>query len=103
MLTEEAVRSALKRVLDPELGLNIVDLGLIYGIEIRGENVKITMTLTTEGCPLHDSIAGGVKSAVKRVDGVEEVVVDLVWDPPWTPELMSEEARRDLGYWDDSP
>lgn len=98
MITEDKVRGALKKVLDPELGVNVVDLGLIYGIDIDGNNVKVTMTLTTEGCPLHDSIARGVQGALSKLEGIGEVEVDLVWDPPWTPDLMSDEARKDLGW-----
>ncbi|MBX5491398.1 MAG: metal-sulfur cluster assembly factor [Chloroflexi bacterium] len=99
LVTEERVRQALHQVLDPELGVNVVDLGLIYGIDIEGAAVTVTMTLTTPGCPLHDSLAGAVEEAVRLfVPGVEAVRVDLVWEPPWTPERISPAGRAELGW-----
>ncbi len=98
MVTKEAVEKALRDVYDPELGINIVDLGLIYGIDIEGEAVKVTMTLTTQGCPLHDSMARGARQAVERLPEVREAEVEVVWDPPWTPERLSPGARRQLGW-----
>ena len=87
MVTEEEVRDVLKTVIDPELGINIVDLGLVYGIELDEEqNVHVVMTLTTPGCPLHDSIQTGVYNAVSAIDGIGHVSVNLVWFPAWTPE-----------------
>ena len=96
-IREETILQALRHVLDPELGCNIVDLGLVYGAVIDNAKVTILMTLTTPGCPMHESIAWGVQSAVLNLDGVEEVEVQLVWDPPWTPSLMSEEGRAQTG------
>jgi metal-sulfur cluster biosynthetic enzyme len=96
-VTETEVREALRDVVDPELGLNIVDLGLVYGIQIDGADVRITMTMTSPACPLRDYIQDQVLAAVR--DGLPEVrnvVVDIVTDPPWTPELMSEAARQHL-------
>ncbi len=87
----ERVTHALRGVLDPELGLSIVDLGLIYGIAVTGGAVEVTMTLTARGCPLHDIMAEWVRAAVGGVPGVERVEVRLTFDPPWTPERM---ARR---------
>ena len=98
MVTKEAVEQALRDVYDPELGINIVDLGLIYGIEVAGDQVKVTMTLTTRGCPLHDSMARGAKAAVERIPGVSQAEVEVVWEPAWTPDRLSPAARRALGY-----
>ncbi len=101
LLNEERIVDALREVLDPELGVNIVDLGLIYGVEIIGNRVFIKMTLTTIGCPLHDSMTAAAERAVRMVvPGVEDVCVEMVFDPPWTPERMSLSARRDLGWGD---
>ena len=98
-VTEDAVQAALRRVLDPEIGLNIVDLGLVYDLQIGEDGeVRIEMTLTTPGCPLHDAIDGAVQRALGTVPGVNGVHVDLVWAPPWTPEMITEEGRRALGW-----
>jgi metal-sulfur cluster biosynthetic enzyme len=93
-----AIMAMLKEVYDPELGVNIVDLGLVYGVECTEGNAKITMTLTTPGCPMHDMLVGGVKRAVAGFPGVREVQVQVVWEPQWSPEQMSEEAKEWLGY-----
>jgi metal-sulfur cluster biosynthetic enzyme len=90
----------LREVIDPELGCNIVDLGLIYGLEIEGSKINVSLTLTTPGCPMHESIAWGVQSALLRLPGVEEVDVQLVWDPPWTPDRLTEAGRAQLGVYD---
>lgn len=96
--TEEQVLEALREVIDPEVGVNIVDLGLVYHTGIEGRNVRITMTMTTSTCPLHAYIANMAREAVAtKVPGAESVEVEMVWDPPWTPEMMSEEAHRQLG------
>jgi metal-sulfur cluster biosynthetic enzyme len=98
MELHDKVMNQLKKVLDPELGINVVDLGLIYQVEFSTPTqVVVTMTLTTPGCPLHDSITSGVKHSVESLDEVDEAVVNLVWQPAWTPEKMSEEAKRQLG------
>ena len=99
-LDEDDVREALRQVIDPELDCNIVDLGLIYGIRIEGTKVSIQMTLTTPACPMSESLAMGVQSALLKLDPVEEVVVDLVWDPPWTPARLTEQGRARLGVYD---
>ena len=99
MVTKENVIKALKKVYDPEIPVNIVDLGLIYGIEIKDNSVNIKMTMTAPGCPLGFLLVDMVKEAVKEeIPSVKEVNVKLVWDPPWTPERMSEEAKRLLGF-----
>ncbi|MBI5379840.1 MAG: metal-sulfur cluster assembly factor [Nitrospirae bacterium] len=97
MVTEEQVLDALRHVVDPELGLNVVDLGLIYGVQIEGSEVAVTMTLTTPGCPLHAAMPAGVEAAARSLPGVEAVRVEIVWDPPWSPERMSPDARERLG------
>lgn len=94
----DAVLAALGEVLDPELALDILSLGLVYAVQIAGEAVAVEMTLTTPGCPLHGSIAAAVEGRLARLEGVETVDVTVVWDPPWTPSSMSEAARRALGF-----
>lgn len=95
---DEIVTARLKEVIDPELGVNIVDLGLIYDLQIENEGVQVQMTLTTPGCPLHDTIVGGVKRAVEGLPLIKTVEVEVVWTPAWTPERMSEDAKEYLGY-----
>jgi FeS assembly SUF system protein len=95
---EEQVVSALRAVYDPEIPVNIYDLGLIYEIDIRdGRHVDIRMTLTAPACPVAGSMPGAVERAVTRVPGIETAHVELVWDPPWTQDRMSDEARLELG------
>ena len=89
MVTEEQVVDALATVLDPELGMSVVELGLIYGIAIGCGTVAVTMTLTAPGCPIHDSMSGWVREAVMKIPGVEDVTVTLTFDPPWTPERIN--------------
>jgi FeS assembly SUF system protein len=99
MATEEEVKEALKQVYDPELGVNVVDLGLVYGTEIDPEgNVHITMTLTSPGCPIGPMVGEMVQDALAPVEGVRNVDVDIVWTPPWRPDMMTEEAKLELGY-----
>ncbi len=96
-VTKERIEEILKTVIDPEIGINIVDLGLIYDIEIGEQTINITMTLTTQGCPMHSSIADWVKRAIERNIENYQVNVNIVWDPQWTPERMSLEAKIKLG------
>lgn len=96
-ISETNIRETLRQVVDPELDCNIVDLGLVYGIAIDAAKVTVTMTLTTPGCPMHESIAWGVKCAVLNLEGVEDVEVQIVWEPPWSPALMSEHGRKRTG------
>lgn len=96
-LTEDLIRETLRLVNDPEIDCNIVDLGMLYGIRIEGSKVFIRMTLTTRGCPMHESIVWGVENALMQVDGVESAQVEIVWDPPWHPSMMSAFARDRLG------
>jgi metal-sulfur cluster biosynthetic enzyme len=93
MIEEAQLWSALQQVIDPEIGCNIVDLGLVYGLAVDGAKVTVTMTLTTPGCPMSESIAQGVQWTVLGVSGVEEAEVELVWDPPWSPAMMTEIGR----------
>ena len=96
-LDEQTVRDALRQVIDPELGCNIVDLGLVYRIQINNGTIAVEMTLTTPGCPMHESIAAGVKAAVLQLPAVEEVNLAIVWDPPWSPDRMTDAGRAMLG------
>ncbi|HEV7216920.1 MAG TPA: metal-sulfur cluster assembly factor [Chloroflexota bacterium] len=98
MATEEEVRESLRQIVDPEIGINIVDLGLIYETNIDDQGlVAITMTLTSPGCPLSGYIGTAVESAVTDLEGVKDVDVDIVWSPPWNPSMMSEDAKLELG------
>lgn len=100
MTAEDMVREALREnVIDPEIGVNVVDLGLVYGIEVKDSTAEVTMTLTTPMCPLGPYIDQEVRSAVQDVPGVSDVKVDLVWQPPWDPSKMSEDAKLELGFW----
>jgi metal-sulfur cluster biosynthetic enzyme len=87
----------LKECYDPEIPVNIVDLGLIYGVEVNGSKVRVKMTLTAPGCPMSGFIAEDVKEKVSVLKGVKKVDVDVVFDPPWTPEMMSKTAKKQLG------
>ena len=90
----EHVRDSLKNCMDPEVPLSIVDMGLIYGIDVTANNdVNIKMTMTTKGCPLHETMVDDVKRYAKKVSGVKNVDVEIVWDPPWTMDKMSDEAK----------
>ena len=93
-ITIDQVRSSLKQCMDPEVPLSIVDMGLVYGIDISDNNdVNIKMTMTTKGCPLHDTMVDDVKRYTKKVPGVNNVNVDIVWEPPWSMDKMSDEAK----------
>lgn len=98
MVTESQVFEVLKEVTDPEIGVNVVDLGLVYGVDIDEDgDVNVQMTLTAPGCPMHDTIARAAEMAVESVDGVKAAHVAIVWDPPWTPDKLTDEGRRLLG------
>jgi metal-sulfur cluster biosynthetic enzyme len=101
-VTENEVLSALKQCYDPEIPVNIVDLGLIYGVRFDGapndqQDVTVDMTLTAQGCPSHVEIGQQVKARVEQMPGVRNANVNVVWNPPWTPERLSPEARKQLG------
>jgi metal-sulfur cluster biosynthetic enzyme len=97
--TLESLREALTAVLDPEVGMNIVDLGLVYDIRIEPQHIEIDLTMTTPACPMGDMIVDEARGVVAAlVPPAVEVRVNLVWDPPWSPELMSERARAHFGW-----
>jgi metal-sulfur cluster biosynthetic enzyme len=98
MPTKNEVIEALREVEDPELGMDIVELGLMYDVEVDGPKVKVVHSLTSMGCPAGPMIQEGIYEAAQRVPGVQEVEVELTWDPPWTPELMSDDAKFILGF-----
>lgn len=93
----QRIVAALKTIYDPEIPVNIYDLGLIYRVEVKGGFAEVDMTLTAPGCPVAQTFPGMVEGSVKLVPGVEDAVVNLVWDPPWRQEMISEEARLELG------
>jgi metal-sulfur cluster biosynthetic enzyme len=96
--SEEDVMDALSNVIDPELGLDFVELGLIYGIEVADGNVRVTFTLTTPGCPIGPQVSEQIEEFVGELDGVRSVESEMVFIPPWSPEMMSEDAKFALGY-----
>ncbi|MCH8235948.1 MAG: DUF59 domain-containing protein [Chloroflexi bacterium] len=96
-VTKDAVLEALKEVYDPEIPVNIVDLGLIYDVEVDDGEVAIEMTLTAQGCGMGPYIAQQAEWRIAEIEGVEDVEVELVWDPPWSPELITEDGKRLLG------
>jgi len=98
MPTKEQVVDALRQVEDPELGMDIVDLGLMYDVELENGNVKVVHTLTSMGCPVGPMIQQQIDEVVRALPGVDDVQVELTWDPPWTPEKMSEDAKFILGF-----
>ena len=96
-VNEDQVRDSLKQCMDPEVPLSIIDMGLIYGIDVTENNdVNIKMTMTTKGCPLHETMVDDVKRYAKKVSGVNNVDVEIVWDPPWTMDKMSDEAKAKM-------
>lgn len=97
-VTIDDVEEALTNVIDPELGLDFVELGLIYEIEVEDSEVYVTFTLTSPGCPIGPQVADQIREYVGELDGVEKVHPKMVFTPPWTPELMSEDAKFALGY-----
>ncbi len=98
MPTKEDVVDALRQVEDPELGMDIVELGLLYDVEVEGPRVKVSYSLTSMGCPAGPMIEEDIQNVASGVEGVQEVETDLVWDPPWTPERMSDDAKFILGF-----
>ncbi|MBA2753564.1 MAG: metal-sulfur cluster assembly factor [Chloroflexia bacterium] len=98
--TKDDVREGLKNVYDPEIGVNIVDLGLVYDADVSDTgDVLVTMTLTSLGCPLGPVIVQEVNNALKDLPGIGDTDVKLVWSPPWSPDMMSEDAKDELGMW----
>jgi len=98
MIDADAVRKALRQVKDPEIGLNIIDLGLVYDVEVEDGEVHIKMTLTSPGCPVGPQIMGDADQAARMLDGVTGVEVELVWEPFWTPEKIDPKVRSFLGH-----
>lgn len=97
-VSTDQVKLALRRVKDPELNLNILDLGLVYDIAVDGKDVSIDMSLTSPGCPSGPEIMGDAERQLKMIDGVGNVAVNLVWSPPWTPERIEPRVRASLGF-----
>lgn len=97
-LTTDSVRIALRRVKDPDLNLNIVDLGLIYDIAVEGTDVKVDMSLTSPGCPSGPEIMGDAERQIKMIDGIGTATINLVWSPPWTPDRIEPRVRAYLGF-----
>jgi metal-sulfur cluster biosynthetic enzyme len=98
MATREEVMEILRTVEDPELGMDIVDLGLLYEVEVEDSKAKVTYSLTSMGCPAGPLIAGDIESAVRQVEGIQDVELELTFDPPWTPDRMSDDAKFILGF-----
>lgn len=97
--TDSQIRDVLKEIDDPELGINIIDLGLVYAIDVSGGIVHIKMTMTTPACPLHAYLSAAAEEAIRaRFPGITQVEIKLVWDPPWEPAKMSPAAKRQLGW-----
>ncbi len=95
---ERLITEGLKQVYDPEIPMNIVDLGLVYGFEWQDDDVTLKMTLTAVGCPVAGILAEEVKTVIEKVPGVHAAKVEMVWEPPWSPERMSDFAKRQFGY-----
>jgi len=95
-VTEERIYKALRQIIDPELGINIVDLGLIYEVQIQDGDVGVRMTLTTRGCPLHGSIVQAVERAIRELAGVTSAQAEVVWEPRWNPDMISPEGKQAL-------
>jgi len=96
--SKKQILEALKQVDDPEIPVDIVNLGLVYGVSVEDGIVRLRLTTTSPGCPVGDFLTQAVERALVKVPGVDAVDVEFVWDPPWSPEMMSEEARRALGW-----
>ncbi|QGA80163.1 metal-sulfur cluster assembly factor [Candidatus Nanohalobium constans] len=96
-ISEDQIMEQLEEVVDPEFDINIVDLGLIYEVTVEGNKVDILMTLTTRGCPFHGIFRDIINEELNKLDGVEEIDIELTFDPHWDPEMMSDEARREFG------
>lgn len=94
---EEKIREALKTVIDPELGVSIVDLGLVYDVRYEGGEAEVEMTLTSPGCPLAPVIDKKVRESVADISEIKKLTVEIVWDPPWTKDLMSDELKAEMG------
>ena len=98
MVSVDEVTDALREVIDPELGLDFVELGLIYEVTVDGGAVHVTYTLTSPGCPIGPQVAEQIEEFVSEIDGIDDVQSTMTFSPPWTPELMSEDAKFALGF-----
>lgn len=98
MTIEQKIWKALKTVIDPELGVSIVDLGLVYDVRYEAGEAEVEMTLTSPGCPLAPIIDKKVKEAVSEIKEIEKLLVEIVWDPPWSRDMMSEELKAEFGF-----
>lgn len=98
MVSQEQIIDKLRQCLDPELGVNIVDLGLVYGVYIEGNRVNVLMTLTTPGCPLDSYFTRDITTKLKAIKGVSDVSVELTFEPPWNPSKMSDQSKDFLGF-----
>ena len=99
MVSDDQVWDALRTVLDPEIGINVVDLGLVYSVGVSGNQVRVAMTMTTQACPLHAYLTEAAQAAIRqRAPDAAAVQIDLVWDPPWSPAMMSDAAKQQLGW-----
>lgn len=98
MTVEDKMRKALREVIDPELGVSIVDLGIIYDVRYENGEAEVEMTLTSPGCPLAPVIDKKIKDALRGVSEVKKLTVELVWDPPWSRDLMSDELKAEFGF-----
>jgi metal-sulfur cluster biosynthetic enzyme len=97
--SEAEIREALRDVIDPEIGINVVDLGLVYGVEAEPGRVRVRLTMTTPACPLGDHLSAETRRAIMaHFDGIDAVEVELVFDPPWEPEMMTERAKQQFGW-----
>ena len=98
MTTEEKIWSALKKIIDPELGVSIVDLGLVYDVRYEAGVIEVEMTLTSPGCPLAPVIEKMVREVLSGIPEIKELTIEIVWDPPWTKDMMSDELKAEFGF-----
>lgn len=99
LVNDERVWEALRTVIDPEIGINVVDLGLVYRVEVSTNHVHVAMTMTTQACPLHAYLTEAAEAAIRQFAAdAEAVQVEMVWDPPWSPAMMSDTAKQQLGW-----
>jgi metal-sulfur cluster biosynthetic enzyme len=98
VVDEDKVMSVLKTVFDPEIPVNVVDLGLVYNVAVKDNAVRVDMTMTVRGCPMHGYMTNDAKEKLMQIPGVKSAVVNLVWDPPWNPTMITEDGRKGLGW-----
>jgi metal-sulfur cluster biosynthetic enzyme len=99
MVTEQQIWDALREVIDPELGINVVDLGLVYHVGVQDGRVRVAMTMTTQACPLHAYLTESAETVIRQhAPEVDSIAVEMVWEPPWHPAMMSKAAKQQLGW-----